>query len=110
MTSITAPAAGSYNAGDELVFQVSFTSPVQVTGQPVVNLTIGKTTLPAVYTGGTGTSTLSFKHVVAAGQNDADGIAVAKAISLPAGATLVDAASQPAALDFKAPNTKKVLV
>lgn len=110
VTSITVPPAGSYNGGDELVFRVTFTGPVQVTGQPVVNLTIGRAKVPAVYIGGAGTSVLSFRHVVADGQNDADGIAVAKAIRLPAGATLVDAANRPAALAFRPPNTSRVLV
>jgi len=110
VTAITAPVAGSYNAGDELVFQVRFSGPVQVTGQPVVNLTIGKTSLPATYVGGTGTNTLAFKHVVAAGENDADGIAVAKSIVLPTAAALVDGSNKAVALGLTAVNTAKVAV
>jgi len=110
VTAITAPVAGGYNAGDELVFQVRFSGPVQVTGQPVVNLTVGKTILPATYVSGTGTNTLAFKHVVAAGENDADGITVGKSIVLPPTAAIVDGSSKAVALGLKPVNTAKVIV
>lgn len=112
-TQVVVPAAGAYAAGGELAFQITFNNPVTLTGngQPTLNLVIGKTTVPAAYVAGSGTATLSFRHVVATGQNDADGIAVARTISLPAGSAIVAATTgQAASLAIAPPSTAKVLV
>lgn len=94
-TSVAVPAAGSYNAGDELIFRVKFSAPVTVSGSPRVDLEVGRTTVPAAYVGGSGTATLVFSHTVLRGENDADGIALARSITLPAGAAIVDGSRRP---------------
>lgn len=110
-TSITAPAAGSYKAGADLVFQVAFNHPVAVVGAPRLSLTIGTTGRPADYVSGSGSSRLNFRYTVQAGETDANGIAVARSISLPSGASIRDLATQAAASTrITPPSTARVLV
>jgi hypothetical protein len=90
--------ARSYRAGDAVVVNVSFSEPVMVTGQPLLGLTVGTALRQAGYTGGSGTHTLQFRYVVAAGENDADGVAADGAISLPAGGSIRDGAGADALL------------
>jgi ELWxxDGT repeat protein len=77
ITSVTGPTAGTYIVGQNLDFTVVFSEAVAVTGTPQLQLTIGSTTEYATYQGGTGTSTLTFRYTVQAGDLDSDGIAVA---------------------------------
>jgi large repetitive protein len=73
VSSVTVPAAGYYKAGQQLSFAVKFTEDVIVTGTPVLNLTIGTTTVQATYTT-TAANQVNFTYTVLAGQMDADGI------------------------------------
>jgi len=110
-TVTTAPAAGSYKAGDELVFQVAFNNPVVVVGAPRLSLTIGTTGRPADYFGGSGTNRLNFHYTIQAGDTDSNGIAVARSISLPGGASIRDLTTQVAASTaIIPPSTARVLV
>ena len=78
---------GRLNAGDVVTVQVVFSEAVEVSGSPRVALKVGGQTVQASYAGGSGTEQLSFTYTVAAGQNDADGIAIdANALSLNGGA------------------------
>ena len=77
--------AGLYRAGDVLLFTVRFNEPVTVTGFPFVGLTIGSRARRAYFNGGSGTTTLRFRHVVQPGDNDPDGIAIARLIDLNGG-------------------------
>jgi hypothetical protein len=76
ITSITSTVTAStttvtrFNAPDPIPIRVVFSEPVTVTGIPTLSLTSGGT---ASYTTGTGTSTLTFNHAVAAGQNTPSG-------------------------------------
>ena len=111
IASVTGPAAKSYKAGDVLSFSVTFTSPVTVTGVPTIDLTVGTTVRKAVYTSGTGTSTLVFRYTVVAGDNDADGVTLASSIILPTGAALKSTANgNNATLSLSPPDTSAVLV
>ena len=82
---ITVPANGWYTAGQNLDFTVTFTEPVNVTGTPVIPLTFASGAVNASYLSGSGTATLAFRYTVAAGNLDADGIAVGTSISLNGG-------------------------
>ena len=64
--------AGDYDAGKAVTLTLNMSEAVNVTGTPTLTLNDGGT---ATYTGGTGTSALSFSYTVGAGQNTA-GLAV----------------------------------
>ena len=68
--STTASYGASYTVGAKYVINVNFSATETVTGTPEIKLN----TTPAeyaMYTGGTGSSTLSFTYTVAAGDNSA---------------------------------------
>jgi hypothetical protein len=109
ITSVTGPAAGTYIVGQHLDFTVVFSEAVAVTGTPRLVLTIGSTTRYATYLTGTGTSTLTFRYTVQAGDLDSDGIAVASPIDLNGG-TIKDVPGNNAVLTFTPPDTSGVLV
>jgi len=83
--SVTLPKDSIYLAGTQLVYDVTFTAPVAVSGSPYLALTIGSTAARAVYATGTGTSTLRFTCTVAAGDLDADGVTLGNSIALNGG-------------------------
>ncbi len=76
VTSVTPPANGTYADGDNLDFTVNFDENVTVTGSPHLSLTVGSATRNAAYAGGTGTSALSFRYTVQAGDSDSNGVTV----------------------------------
>jgi hypothetical protein len=105
ITSVTGPAAGTYIVGQNLDFTVQFDDTVVVDttgGTPRLVLTIGSTTQYATYLSGTGTSTLTFRYTVQAGDLDSDGIAVASPIDLNGG-TIKDVPGNNAVLTFTPP-------
>ena len=65
IASVTA-TAGDYNAGKVLTLTLNVSEAVNVTGTPTLTLNDGGT---ATYTGGSGTSALTFSYTVAAGQS-----------------------------------------
>lgn len=62
------------------------TEPVVVAGAPTIRIVIGSTTRLARFSGGSGTSTLTFSYTIARKDRDTDGITVFDRIRLPAGA------------------------
>ena len=94
VTAITAaPANADLGTGQVITFTVSLSAAVGVTGTPMLTLNDGAS---AKYSAGSGTSTLTFKYTVAAGQNTSD-LAVTGS-SLPAGATITNIAGNAANL------------
>ena len=67
----TTQATGTYGAGTAIPITVTFSGPVTVTGTPQLMLNAGSGAL-ANYTGGSGTSALTFTYTVAAEQNSSD--------------------------------------
>ena len=109
VTSVSVPANGSYKAGTNLDFTVNFDEAVTVSGPPRIALTVGSTTVYADYLSGSGSTALVFRHTVAAGSNDTDGIAVG-ALGLNGG-SLLDAAGNSATLTLNSVgSTASVLV
>ncbi|GAB3996313.1 hypothetical protein GCM10028807_38540 [Spirosoma daeguense] len=96
VTSVNVPANGLYRASQTLSFTVNFTENVSVTGTPQLGLTIGSTGRQATYTGGSGSSSLTFTYTIQAGELDTDGI-VLNALSLNSG-TIRDAVGNNATL------------
>lgn len=92
ISSVNVPANSTYPGGSVLNFTVNFNESITVAaGQPTLPLIIGATTVQAAYTGGSGTSALSFTYTVLNGQQDANGISLGTSLT-PNGATLRDAA------------------
>ncbi len=70
VTGVNSPAAdAAYTVGATIPITVSFSGVVNVTGTPLLALNSGGT---GSYISGSGTNTLTFNYVVAAGQNSSD--------------------------------------
>ena len=73
VANVTATTAdGYYNAGDTVAVTVTFSSIVNVTGTPRIELETGDTNRYATYASGTGGVTLTFNYTVQAGDTSAD--------------------------------------
>ncbi|OWW20686.1 DUF4347 domain-containing protein [Noviherbaspirillum denitrificans] len=99
VTSVMVPANGTYTSGQNLDFTVNFDENVTVDttgGTPRVALALDTGgTVYASYLSGSGTSALTFRYTVAAGNADSNGITVGS-LSLDGG-TIKDAAGNNAA-------------
>jgi cyclophilin family peptidyl-prolyl cis-trans isomerase len=107
--SVTAPAAKTYRAGQPLVFKVNYSRTVYVNGTPQLMVSIGPNVRPAAYIGGTGTTTLSFRSVVAPGDLSTQGVVLGNSVGL-VGGWIRDAVGNNARLALPAVNTRSVLV
>ena len=95
-TVVSMPSGGSaeqrrYGDGEVIDLSLRFDEPVEVTGTPVLALTVGTERREAGYAYGSGTRELVFAYVVRGGDVDDDGIdagSVADALSLPSGAAI----------------------
>jgi hypothetical protein len=77
---------GSYNAGDTISIQVTFSEAVDVTGTPELLLETGSTDRSVAYFTGTGSTALTFSYTVQAGDTAADlDYAATNALSLQGG-------------------------
>lgn len=78
ITNVTPPADGKYTVGQNLDFVFQYDNAVTVTGIPEfnINLTGSKNIAKAYYLSGSGTTTLTFRYTVAAGDLDLDGIGI----------------------------------
>jgi hypothetical protein len=112
ITGVTGPSNGSYKAGENLDLIVTFDEAVIVhttSGTPRIAITLGSSTVYAIYMSGSTSSTLTFRYIVQAGNTDADGIAIASPLDLHSG-TIKDAANNSANLTFTSPTLTSVLV
>ena len=99
ITSTGAP----YTAGETIQATVTFSENVNVTGTPQLTLTIGPTGKTADYESGSGTKKLVFEYTVVSGDEDTDGISIAKnALALNSGTIKGATAGNPAALKHAA--------
>jgi hypothetical protein len=86
LTGSTGKAGDWLNAGDTVRATATFSSAVNVTGEPRAVLIVGSTARNASYLSGSGTSSLVFAYTIQAGEADSDGIAIpADALSLNGG-------------------------
>ncbi len=76
MTDLAEPPNASYGLGSSIDFQVTWSQAITVAGAPRLVLDIGGVTRYATYTAGTGTTSLSFRYTVQAGDTDGNGIAL----------------------------------
>ncbi|MDR3440647.1 DUF4347 domain-containing protein [Telmatospirillum sp.] len=89
VTSVGVPASATYIAGQDLDFTVNLNKTVTVDtsgGTPYITLTLDSGgTVDAHYISGSGTSTLTFRYVVANGNEDETGIALGNTLALNGG-------------------------
>jgi hypothetical protein len=79
INSVSVPSNGTYATGQNLDFTVNTSQPMTVntaSGTPRLSLTIGGSVVYASYISGSGTSALTFRYTLQAGDLDADGISV----------------------------------
>ncbi|QJR12279.1 hypothetical protein DSM104443_03364 [Usitatibacter rugosus] len=100
VTSVTVPANGTYDTGQNLDFTVNWDEAATVTGAPQLQLTIGAAARAATYVSGSGTTALLFRYTVVAGDTDGDGITVGALVLN--GGTIADGIGNPATLTLNA--------
>ncbi len=99
----TTTANGRYGVGSVINLRIVFSENVIVTGTPSIALETGSTDRAAVYTSGSGTTTLTFSYTVRAGDTAADlDVFNASALKLNGG-SITDAAGNNAVLTLAAP-------
>jgi cyclophilin family peptidyl-prolyl cis-trans isomerase len=108
-SSVTAPAAKTYRAGQPLVFKVNYSRAVYVGGTPQLMVSIGPNLKPATYIGGSGTAILSYRYVVVPGDLSVQGVVLGNSVGL-GGGWIRDAVGNNARLAVPAVNTRNVLV
>lgn len=96
-------ANGIYTVGDTIVVTVNFTEAVAVTGTPQLTLETGTTDRTIDYTGGSGTSTLTFGYTVQLGDTSADLDYLSTGSLSLNGGTIRDAAGNNATLTLASP-------
>jgi len=101
--SVAVPADATYHAGQALDFTVNFNEAVTVDaagGTPSIAVTLDTGgTVQAAYVGGSGSTALTFRYIVAAGNADYNGVALASGIALNGG-SIRDAVGNNAALEL----------
>ncbi len=109
VVSVTPPANGSYTVGDALDFVFNFNMNVSVNTIPSVALTIGATARVAAYVSGAGTSQLTFRYVIQAGEVDNNGITSASVFTFSGGSWIRNGATN-TINSFTMPSLANVLV
>lgn len=104
VTNVTSSTAnGSYNAGDVVNVQVTFSEVVLVTGTPRITLETGATDRNVNYTSGSNSNTLTFAYTVQAGDTSSDLDYTGTTALALNGGTIRDAASNNATLTLATP-------
>ena len=93
-------SGGTYRAGEAIEVDIVFGEDVHVTGEPVLALSVGPNTRPAVFVSGSGTDTLTFRYVVQEGDVDEDGVSIAA--SALTGGVIASAGGDPVTRTFEA--------
>lgn len=99
-----ATLSGFYNVGEKISFTVTFNEPVYVTGAPSLLLgftTPASSTGSAVYSGGSGSSTIQFTYTIPNDRADTNGYTINSNINLNAG-TIKDSTGNDSSLDLSA--------
>ncbi len=108
VVSVTAPTNGTYYFAQTLLFQVTYSEAVNVTGFPQLALNLGGVSRTASYVSGSGSATLNFAYGITLADVDSDGIGLSGTITLNGGS--IRDASHAAELTLVTPDTSSVLV
>ena len=98
--SMTSPNAGTYSLNQDLDFTITFDESVAVTGIPRLSLTVGPSTRYASYSGGDGSTTLTFTYNIQSGDLDSDGLSFVNTMIDLNNGSLKDALGNDASLNF----------
>jgi hypothetical protein len=112
ISSVTSPGSATYIVGQNLDYTVNFSEAVYVLttgGIPYLTLTLGSTMVHAAYYSGTGSSALTFRYTVTAGDEDINGVALSSNVALNGG-TIKDLADNAATVTFSGSTAASVLV
>ncbi len=110
VVGVTVPASGIYIENSNLIFTVTFNKPVTVIGIPRLAFLTDTGLRHVLYSGGTGTTTLTFESSVVAGTIDDNGIVLSQAIDLNGGSIFDDFTDEDALLTFASPATWGILI
>jgi hypothetical protein len=110
---LDAPASGTYRAGTVIRFRVTSSEPVRVAGVPSIRLSLGggrARTVEAAYEAGSDTTVLTFAYTVKAEDAMRAGswLVVSDSLTLPTGASILDAASNPAKFALRMPANRRI--
>lgn len=110
---LDAPASGTYRAGTVIRFRVTSSEPVRVAGVPSIRLSLGggrARTVEAAYEAGSDTTVLTFAYTVKAEDAMRAGswLVVSESLTLPTGASILDAASNPAKFALRMPANRRI--
>ena len=110
VSGIVGPENGVYSSGD-LLFTVTMSEDVTVSGVPYYLLTLNGIVKQATYRSGASTArNLVFGYTIQAGDNDLDGPVVGTSIKLGSGGSIVDVAGNPSSLSLQLLNLGQVIV
>ncbi|WP_221031773.1 YDG domain-containing protein [Actomonas aquatica] len=110
VSSVTTPADGTYKAGDTLSFTVNYSGPVDVTGTPLLDFTLGTAERSASYTAGSGTASLTFTYTIAQGDDTTAGLSVSSSLDLNDGSIASSGETATVSLDLPATDPASVVV
>ena len=96
------PMLGVHIIGDSIDVAITFNQVVHVTGVPMLALSIGADTRQATYHAGSGTTRLTFRYIVRAGDYDDDGISIGAGPTSLTGGVIQDDAGNEARRTFRA--------
>ena len=96
------PMLGVHIIGDSIDVAITFNQVVHVTGAPMLALSIGADTRQATYHAGSGTTRLTFRYIVRAGDYDDDGISIGAGPTSLTGGVIQDDAGNEARRTFRA--------
>jgi large repetitive protein len=110
--SFTKPANRYYREGENLDFIINWSKDVNVTGLPLLKLTIGNKAVGAFYQSGSSTATSTvFRYTVTNGDLDRDGITMLPAISVnPPAESIKDSFGNDAKLGITLPSLAGILI
>lgn len=107
VVSVAGPPAGVYRAGQTLFFTVDISHVVAVRGRPELPFQLGRSVRRAVYTGGSGTTRLTFAYVVSPSDRN-ERPTLGRAIRLPTASSLT-VAGTPVAVSVALPTPGAVI-
>ena len=100
VVAVIPPAAAGYRRGDIMTFRVHFSEPVAVVGTPRLAVKIGVLVRSVAYASGSGTAELVFRYTIGPTDKAPGGVKLKGSVVMPAGATILDAAGNPAVVGF----------
>ncbi len=109
ITSVTGPAAGTYDAPQTLDFTVTFSEPIDIQGTPRIAVAIGSEARTATLASFTG-DTATFSYTLLPSDTDADGLSLTASVELNGGQITDVIGNQLTTLTFTAPDLSSVLV